>query len=287
MITVAVCSVNQQQFLEFKKNVEATIGCRHEIIKIDNAGKNESICIVYNQLSKMAAYDTICYCHEDIIIQTIDWGQEVLDILWDKEAAVGLVGAGGAVYKSGYPVAWTQVPVDYYRNNIIQQTKTTTEYNIRLDQGLYSQVEVIDGCFIAGKKQIFIDFGWNENEFRGFHLYDMDISLRVGQKYRVVVDNNLRLIHYSEGSFDKHWFKAAQKFCSIYKSKLPLQALIKTDKEKKELKYQSLIAYCGVVKHLGISAFEILKVLPRIYFLFPFRRQSWSILNMYIKYLVQ
>lgn len=282
MITIAVCSTNEIQLEIFKQNVSRTIGCHYEIITINNSKINKGICEVYNQLLLMAQYETVTYCHEDINFTTTNWGPPLVSLI-KNNPEIGLVGVAGATYKSNYPTAWSQVLPEYFRNNILQINHLAQELTItNLSEGAYSLVEVIDGCFIAASKKILDSYKWNQAIFHGFHLYDMDISLRVGAAYKNVVANHIKVIHKSEGNFDAHWLKEAEIFCKIYRHQLPLYKRIQHQKEKRTLQYFSMLCYFNTLMKLKQPTKKIGALIAKAFLFFPGKPQNFGMLKAFI-----
>ncbi len=187
MISIIVCSIKPTWLENFKNNVEQTIKMPFELIAIDNWNTTKGICKVYNDGLAQAKYDIVCFCHEDIVFNTQDWGKE-LGRLLTKDAELGLVGVCGATYKSSYPSPWVSVPSQYYRSNLLQQNAEGSRVGKPvLDNGDFSEVVVLDGCFIAGRKEVFAKYKWNDELLKGFHLYDVDLCIRVSEHCKLGV----------------------------------------------------------------------------------------------------
>ena len=69
---------------------------------------------------------------------------------------------------------------------------------------VFSETVTLDGCFLAGRKEVFTEIMWNEN-IKGFHLYDIDISQRISSRYIIGVYSNILITHLSNGNFDYKW----------------------------------------------------------------------------------
>lgn len=278
MISIVVCSINNILFNQFEKNVIDTIGCEFEMIRIDNNQSGKGICKVYNEGLLKAKGEIVCYCHEDIIFETDNWGGEITSLLATKE--IGLVGIAGPVYKSKYPTSWVAVPQKYYRVNMVQQKRDGSSFYTQvLDEGNYSEVAVLDGCFIAGRKEIFEQNQWNEDFLDGFHLYDLDMSLQIKERYKLVVANHIKLVHLSEGNFGPEWLKESEKFHVENRDRLPVSVNQLRRKEQSELDYFGLNAYIIKLKQLKEPRLKILKYIGKAFLLFPFRRQNLSMLK--------
>ena len=282
VISIIVCSIKPSLLEDFRINVEKTIGAAYELIVIDNRNSSKGLCQVYNEGLHQASHDLICFCHEDILFNTSDWGIELKKV-FDKHTDLGLVGVCGATYKSAYPTPWISVPTDYYRANITQEERDgSLSHRQILGNGDYSGVVVLDGCFIAGKKEIFEEYRWNESLLKNFHLYDMDICLRVGEKHVIAVCNNIGLIHRSLGGFDKSWLSESELFHSYYKTRLPISKLV-TPAALKMLECYSLISYINRLLELKEPKSKIAYFLFKLWMYSPFSRNTLSMTKRFFE----
>jgi glycosyltransferase involved in cell wall biosynthesis len=278
MISLVTCSVDPGRLAQLKDNIGATIGVPYELIAIDNRPDPKGICERYNEGLAAAKFDVIAFCHDDILFQTNGWGSQLWNLL-QAHPQIGLVGTAGAVYKSRTPTSWVDVPYKYYRANMIQQHEDgSVTSHIVHDAGDYSEVAVIDGCFIAGRKAVFQKYCWNETLLTGFHLYDLDICLRVGQHYKVAVSNQLLIRHASEGEFNEAWLRDSQRVHRQYRRLLPVSKTSLQKREKLELEYYALHAYTRTLLRLKQPASRVLPAIWRAFWLFPLRKQNLSLL---------
>jgi len=73
-------------------------------------------------------------------------------------------------------------------------------------------IRVIDGVFLAMKREIAVSIGWDAETCDGFHGYDIDFTLRAAQAgLRLAVASDLGVVHASYGSFDARWADTAMK----------------------------------------------------------------------------
>lgn len=278
LISIIVCSINSDLFKQFQKNVIDTIGCEFEIIGIDNSNTRKSICEIYNEGFLRAKGNVVCYCHEDILFETANWGLRLNELLSIRE--IGLVGCAGAVYKSKYPNAWVAVPKEYYRANMIQRKGDGTSFYIQvLDEGKYSEVAVLDGCFLAGRNEVFEKYKWNEDLLKGFHLYDLDMSLQVGANYKLAVAKEIKITHLSEGNFGLDWLRESEKFHHKNKARLPVSVKKVSSKEQQLLDYFGMNAYLQQLKRLKQPSLKIWINVVRIIFIRPFKRHNLSVIK--------
>ena len=279
MISIIVCSVNTELLKKFKDNLAATITGVYEVIAFDNIILKKSICAIYNLGTKAAKYEIIAFCHEDIIFSTLNWDDEIAILLSDK--AIGLVGISGAIYKSKYPTSWISIPSQYYRSNLIEVGGTPMDSI--LANGTYSPVAVLDGCFIAGRKQIFQEFNWNEQHLHGFHMYDIDISLQVGRSNLNVVSNNIKIIHFSVGDMGLDWLNESEKYHRLYKNSFPLTIKGINKLEQKKLNYYAVRSYFFIACSMNYRFFKKIKIIFGAISILPFKKDNLSMIKFLLK----
>jgi len=210
MISIIISSADAAMLNDVTANIAATIGAPYELLAVDNSKGQKGICTVYNEGIKKAKYDIVCFMHEDIIIQTQGWGNTLIRIFKDNPE-IGLVGIVGGSYKPVAPSGWGGLGVNNVYANIIQSYKHSDKedlpyYRNPRDSKL-EPVACVDGVFLASTKKIATEIPFDEVTFKGFHGYDLDFSLAVGQKYTVAVTFEILLKHLSEGSYSRSWME--------------------------------------------------------------------------------
>lgn len=249
MISIIICSINPCFLIELKENIEKTIKSPYEILEYDNRVFGKNICDVYNLQASKAKYDILCFLHEDVVFHTIGWGKCLVELL--KIDTIGLVGISGSVYKSKFPATWSACHNSFYRSHSIQHFNNQDKpvvTNINPNNDVYSEVAAIDGVFMATRKDIFNKFKFDSSYLKGFHGYDIDYSLQVGQHYQVVVSYEILLEHLSEGVLSNEWLKYSLQLHRIWKKRLPLQINNLPHKVKRQSDYLS----CSCVLLVGL-----------------------------------
>lgn len=263
MISIIICSVNSSRLNSLKENITATIGLPHEIIAIDNSNGQYGICAAYNLGEKKSRFPLLCFMHEDVIIETQNWGQLVCKHLSDR--AVGLIGVAGGDAKSLVPSSWS-IPVYSNEINIIQHYKdrnqepkevTTTRNQPKTE---FSEVVVLDGVWLCTRKDVFQQNRFDEKMLRGFHGYDIDYSLQVGTLYKLLVIFDITLHHYSEGNPGKEWLDASIAISRKWKNHLPV-SLYSDRKILREHHWKSMQVFLEHLQRIGLNPFV------RMYFL--------------------
>jgi len=261
---------------QLKLNIRETVGVPFELIAIDNNIEKKSIAAVYNAKAGDAKFNCLCFLHEDVIIHSNDWGKVLIELLSDEK--IGLVGVSGAVYKSKYAATWSACDKSLYRTHSIQHFKNSSasiETSINPDNDSFSEVVVIDGVFMATTKKVFSQFRFDEVLLTGFHGYDIDYSLLVSSKYKIVVSYEILLEHLSEGQLNKEWLDNSITLHNKWKKRLPAQVKIL---KKSIIQFSDSLA-CGLIvrvatKHKGYKLMVIKTYFKLLFIYFRFNRMK-------------
>ncbi|AQX83623.1 hypothetical protein I6H88_11170 [Elizabethkingia bruuniana] len=203
MISIIVSSYNQEYFNQFSKNISETIGIEYEIIQIWNPGVM-GICEAYNSGAKKAIYPYLIFCHEDVKYHTNSWGDIIINH-FKKLSNPGVLGVAGGTYIPTVPSGW-------YTNeanamiNIYQHERSGMKNMIKTFDSLTKEVKIVDGVFLAIKKDIFNLYKF-ANDNGGFHGYDTELCIRLLGKYKNYVLGDIILEHFSPGNPNIEWFK--------------------------------------------------------------------------------
>lgn len=243
MISVIICSINPLQLKEISKNIENTIGVPYELIAINNNVNPRGITSVYNEGVKKANYEHLCLVHEDVKFNTKEWGKVLIRTFKDEK--LGLVGVAGGAHKPKVPSGWGPSGVEdrFVKINMIQHFKHDEKPPMLQYYNLYNEkvaeVACLDGLFLASRKSILTEIPFDEDTFTGFHCYDIDISIAIGQKYKVAVTYEIEVEHFSEGSIGKDWIENTLLVHEKWKDVLPVTIGPISQKEKIHCEKQS------------------------------------------------
>ncbi len=220
MISMIVCSVDPAKLEKFCENVLMTVGCPCEFVVHDNRETGYGITHVYNLCAAKAKGEYLCFAHEDIFFRTPDWGERIVSLL--QRPATGVVGFAGSTAKLAAYSGWGSMK-QYTRYNYIQRFRNgSIKYCIaNPDKVSASPVIVLDGMCLFMRKEVWAETRFDEATFQGFHLYDLDISMAVGQKYVNYVTNDVLLEHFSEGSYNQPWLDDTVRFHRKWADRLP------------------------------------------------------------------
>jgi hypothetical protein len=260
MISIIISSVSKTQLNDVSANIAATIGVPYEIIATDNSNGEKGICEVYNSAAQRAQYDIICFMHEDVIIKTINWG-EVVQHIFAGDDSIGLAGIVGSTYKSLMPSGWVCYGLhELLHYNIIQSfkrsdTPTKHEYN-NPDNEKLTPVACVDGVWFCTTKKVVAEIKFDEKLLTGFHGYDIDFSLAVNQKYKVVVTYDVLLNHLSEGGFERDWLLDTLKLHDKWKRNLPLHIANINKKQRLLIEWQTFKVFMRQMLEFKLSPYK-------------------------------
>lgn len=207
MLSIIVSSYQEDFFSRFSENVKNTIGENflYEIIQQWNPG-TMGICEAYNKGAEQAQFENLLFVHEDVIFETKDWGDILMDYL--KMDDIGCIGLAGANYIPNTPTPWWVIN-DYANSHLAHYNKKTNkryDYTFPSRKNGLLEKKILDGVFIACRKKIWKRFKFNEH-LKGFHGYDINFSLSVNKFYQNYITNKITLIHFSHGNLTKEWLE--------------------------------------------------------------------------------
>ena len=258
MISVLICSNNPVLLDQIKVNIKNTIGTAFEILYSDNRLAQKGICKVYNELASRAKYPFLCFVHEDVIFPDNGWGNKLVDI-FGTDTLTGLIGVAGSKYKSRYFSGWYCNVKELDCANIVHRYDTGDEkinYS-PVAKNKAEQVICLDGVFMCCRSEVWKEMQFNDSFLKGFHFYDIDFSLRVAEKYNIVVSYEIEMIHITGGgNFDDQWVETAIAYHHLMKEKLPFTK-IKVDRKVVDRKI--IIAWLDWLKNQNISLTNRLK----------------------------
>src|SRR3989344_149075 len=221
-ISFIICSRDPGLLDELKKNINEKIDhlADYEIIAISNQNNAYSIASAYNKGIAAAKYNLLCFIHEDVRFITDDFGAILIKKFENPEiAAVGVAGST-LLPETG---SWFSLARPFVQGQVVHKLPNKEQLDrygvIRQD----TDVVVLDGLFIVVRKEIAQSTKFDEETFDGFHFYDIDFTLRIAQKHKIIVTYDILLQHFSGGKFDESWTRYRERL--IHKYKLPYTKL--------------------------------------------------------------
>lgn len=282
MLSIIICSRQAIIKSELTENIHDTIGCKYELIVIDNSQNQFSIFEAYNLGIERSVYNYLCFIHDDVLFHTNNWGR-ILQKKLIEDQNIGLIGVAGAKIKTKMPSAWWDCPHNQKSVNIIQHfnNKEKKYWNFGFDEGLLTSVAVIDGVFMAARKDVRVRFN---NKMNGFHNYDLNISFEyIKNGFDVVVTNEILIEHFSFGTVNDDWIKSTLLIHEIYNKFLPLKTNCKlSDKIVKQIEFKNGASFLSTYLDFNLKYYSI-KIWIRLIFLNPFSKFHFKFLKEILK----
>lgn len=239
MITVVYCTKTPNQ--KHIDHIIKTSGLhKHiEVIEIINNSDSESpfyngglsLTKAYNQGLKQAKNEIVVFCHDDIEIETKQWGNKLIK-QFKRNPEYGIIGVAGS---KNMPVSgrwWEDQKKMYGRVKHTKDGKSwLSAYSDDLGQEL-EEVVNIDGVFFAAHKDR-IKQEFNES-VEGFHFYDVTFSF---ENYlsgvKIGVSTLIKINHHSIGITNDEWEKNRADFAHNFAPQLPANIQRKLRKGEK------------------------------------------------------
>ena len=249
MITF-VCSSREPKE-EFKNHIIKMCGLdkkKIEFLHYKNNGEF-SLTQIYNKGLKEAKYNTIIFLHDDLTIETKQFGPKLLK-QFEKNPEYGIIGVAGSKLLGENFVWWEDRSKMYGRvQHTHEGNSWLSAYSEDLGQEL-EEVVVVDGVFFAvDKTKLKVEF--NES-VEGFHFYDVTFCFENHLKgVKVGVSTVVRVNHKSIGMTNESWESNRQQFSETFKEQLPT-------KVKKVLrKNEKLKVLIGCLNFNGYTGSEL------------------------------
>jgi Glycosyltransferase like family len=223
MISIVVCSLHENLLKQLKDNIAQTIGVSFEVLVWQNKEAALGICEVYNRVATNASFPFILFLHEDVSFDSINWGKNLIDF-FHNDKHLGLVGVAGSRYKaksfSGWYTGKNEIDVYSVIHKNGEQTDVLKNVNNKQNR---QPVVCIDGVFMMCRKEVWQEVKFNEDLLKGFHFYDIDFSVRVAEKWQVMVVSDVELVHHTTGGdFGDKWVEQAFIYHSGTPTQLPM-----------------------------------------------------------------
>jgi hypothetical protein len=217
MVTVVYCT--RETNPAHKEHLIKSSGLHKHIEVIEIINNGESLTKAYNRGLNQAKYDIVVFCHDDLAVETKQWGNKLVK-LFDKNPEYGIIGVAGS---KNMPVSgqwWENRNKMYGRVAHTHEGKTwLSSYSDDLGQNLEETV-IVDGVWFAVDKRR-VKKTFNEN-VEGFHFYDVTFSFEnFLEGVKVGVTTAIRVNHQSIGMTNESWEKNRTDFSESFKAHLP------------------------------------------------------------------
>lgn len=218
MISVVYCS--RESNPKHKEHITKSSGLHKHIEVIEIINNGESLTKSYNRGLSQTKNNIVVFCHDDITIETKQWGQKLIK-LFEKNVDYGIIGVAGTKEIPSSGKWWENPKKMYGRVAHTHEGKSwLSSYSDDLGQSIEETV-IVDGLFFAiNKNRIKKEF--NE-EFEGFHFYDVSFCFdNYLSGVKIGVTTLIRINHQSIGMTNQQWENNRLKFSEKYKSNLPV-----------------------------------------------------------------
>jgi hypothetical protein len=256
MVTVVYCTRKTNP--AHKEHLIKSSGLHKHIEVIEIINNGESLTHTYNRGLKQAKNDIVVFCHDDLTIETKQWGNKLVK-LFEKNPEFGIIGVAGSKNMPESGQWWQNRSKMYGRVQHTHEGKTwLSSYSEDLGQEL-EEVVVCDGVWFAvDKRRLKKEF--NE-EVEGFHFYDVTFAFEnYLQGVKVGVTTAIRINHQSIGMTNDAWEKNRADFSEAFQAFLP--ANVKKTLRKNQ-KMKVLIGCLSFANYTGseLYVFELAKQL--------------------------
>ena len=247
MLSIIISSYQPEFYLALEKNIAESIGIPYEIMKIDNPGIM-GICEAYNRGAEKAQYDFLLFLHEDVLFETQNWGQTLINLLNTEN--IGCIGIAGADYIPEVPIGWWMIKNHCYSHithaNLINQK--VHKFTFSSNSGL-KKVNLIDGVFIACPKKNWLTIKFDER-LKGYHAYDISFSLHTNVYFENYITNLISMKHFSQGKPSKEWLE------SLIQNRLNNRTHYKQNLIDTKLEFEMFTEFSRQLWHLDVSKRE-------------------------------
>jgi GT2 family glycosyltransferase len=186
-------------------------------------GQSQDLFRGYNQGAATARFDLLAFVHDDVrFLGNRDVWTHPMALA--RKPLVGIVGVAGSrrLEKEG---VWWKAEHTQLRGAVAHPADNEfgMHWNVWPWQaGQFGPVAVTDGVFMLIAKQTFEAVGgFSQDQYQGFHFYDLDLSFRLTLKgFRNLVAP-IPLLHRSVGVPNENWHRNREIFVKRFGSKLP------------------------------------------------------------------
>lgn len=258
MVTVVYCT--RETNPAHKEHLIKSSGLHKHIEVIEIINNGESLTKAYNRGLKQAKNNIVVFCHDDITIETNQWGHKLLKV-FEKNPQYGILGVAGSKFMATSGQWWENPKKMYGRVKHTHEGKTwLSAYSDDIGQGVEEVINV-DGVFFAvDKSKLTSDF---DETVEGFHFYDVNFcfdNYLKGTKIGVIT--LIRVNHKSIGMTNEAWEANRVLFADKFKDVLPVN--IKKVIQKGQ-KLKVLIGCLNFTNYTGseLYVFELAKELVK------------------------
>lgn len=247
MISVVYCT--RESNPNHTEHLKKTSGLHKNLEVIEIINNGEDLTKAYNRGLKMTTNNIVVFCHDDISIETNNWGNKLLK-LFKSNPEHGIIGVAGTKFLSETGRWWDDRKKMYGRVAHTHEGNTwLSSYSDDLGQEL-EDVVIVDGLFFAiDKQKAVIPF---DESVKGFHFYDVTFCFQnFLNQTKIGVTTLIRINHKSIGMTNEQWEENRVIFSETYKDKLPVNL------KRKLRKGQKIKVLIGCLNFNGFTGSEL------------------------------
>lgn len=218
-----------QKFIEHLKSTAGVDIHVEYIVNMKQYSLTEAYNLAWKKLDEAGrGQDIIVFCHNDITIQTKNWGKILLG-LFKTFSDYDVIGIAGSDQLLEHGVWYLNETGNVYPPDTHMFGRVWHPNGLRRNESVYSTkitgvhpVVVVDGLFFAVNGETILK-RFNE-EFKGFHYYDVSFSFEnYLEGCNIGVIDKISVFHSSVGMTNQEWNVNRQQFVSLYKDELPIK----------------------------------------------------------------
>ena len=218
MISVVYCTRTENK--KHQEHLVKSSGLHKHIEVIEIINNGESLTKAFNRGLKQAKNDIVVFCHDDITIETKQWGKK-LEKLFNNNEEFGIIGVAGTKHMSETGRWWDKPQTMFGRVKHTHEGKSwLSSYSDDLGDNIEETI-IVDGVWFAvNKSRLKKDF---DESVEGFHFYDVDFCMQNRlEGVKVGVITKIRINHMSIGQTNQEWEDNRKIFADKYKDELPI-----------------------------------------------------------------
>ena len=151
MLTVVYCTRKSNP--EHKEHLIKSSGLHKYIEVIEIINEGESLTKAYNRGLKQATNNVVVFCHDDITIETKQWGHKLLKH-FEKNPEFGILGVAGTKNMPSSGQWWENPKKMYGRVAHTHEGKTwLSSYSSDMGNNI-EEVVIVDGVFFGVNKSV-------------------------------------------------------------------------------------------------------------------------------------
>jgi hypothetical protein len=224
MISTIICSINPRKFDAISDNLTDRLGDGPlEIIGIHDA---RSLAEGYNRGIDQSKGDILVFCHDDVEIIAPS-GSQLLRQHLQTHDLVGCAGTSRLIDSNwicaGDP--FVHGIVAYPAEDAWPAGRFDVAVWGKLHRTIVEDIQALDGFFFAANRRVFDVIRFDERNFDGFHVYDIDFTFAAHLAgFRTAVCKDILIAHQSSGNFDEEYRNFSARFMNKYRAQLTAQA---------------------------------------------------------------